>query len=169
MALAPAFQRLRTNQQNKHKQQEALCRCPQRLKHLAIESLPLLRNNHLRSFRWGQQTLCITRWLCTFTFAQRMTASDEGTLILQCIPASPQAVLANRGSDTWEVLEQVQVGGALKFSQWHMILNEHNVRHLLHRQCFLCLELYLSSFDPASELSVYAGFEAMVEDRVSLW
>ena len=97
------------------------------------------------------------------------TASDEGTLIIQRNPASPHAVLANRASDTWELLEQVQVGGALKFSQWHMILNEHNVRHLLQRQCFLCLQLYLSSFDPASELSVYAGFEAMVEDRVSLW
>ena len=46
------------------------------------------------------------------TFAPRMTASDEGTLIIQCIAASPQAVIANRGSDTWEVLEQVQVGGA---------------------------------------------------------
>ena len=41
-----------------------------------------------------------------------MTASDEGTLTIQCIAASPQAVIANRGSDTWEVLEQVQVGGA---------------------------------------------------------
>ena len=91
-----------------------------------------------------------------------MTASDEGTLTIQCIAASPQAVIANRGSDTWEVLEQVQVGGALKFSQWHMILNEHNVRRLLQRQCFLCLQLSLSSFDPASELSVYAGFEAMI-------
>ena len=46
-----------------------------------------------------------------------------------------------------------------------MRLNEQNLRHLVHRQCLSCVELYLSSFDPVSELSVYAGFETVVEDR----